>query len=207
MSRKVLVKKVLLGNGNIMLYRRTYVFFFIPAWRPWKLMNNDERSQEGKISAAVDKLKKEIEKLMETKSWLKAEVKEFNGRYESEPFYMPVKGKDYFYKRVPDLPPVDGSWRAFINPKALGDKPQGIRGKMGLEERKTSKAAYLPSELSQFKINVEMDKEIEVDSAYVFREPSNNQGKKSPRKKRDGETDAEHKARLKRMDSGDYSVD
>ncbi len=195
---RILVRKKLYGNNTIMLQRVYYLLFIFPVWRDWKALNNELNSKDASIVKMVEKLKKAIEERQGIEAMLKAEVKEMNGRYLSEP--TPYLTKEFWFKRHHDLPPVDGKlWRYLINPKAMGEKGAGIREKMGLETRKTSTAAYIPKDLEKFGIAIENEQDF--DAVIPFNEPkesSNN--KRSSRKKRPGESSQEHQARLKEMD-------
>lgn len=207
MGKKViLVRMKLYGNDNIMLQRRVRILFFFPAWRDWKLINNELHQHDAKIVSAVDNIVKLVDNRKEIEKRIKAEVKAFNGGHETQPFYMTVTGKDRFYKREPDLSPVPGDWRAYLSTKLTGDKPSDIRGKMGVPEHKSSnRTAYSLKELENFNIAIQMDDSIGADTVMSFREPSNNSKSDQSRKKRKDETPEEHQARLRRMDNGDYS--
>ncbi len=199
---KILVRKKLYGNNTIMLQRVYYLLFIFPVWRDWKALNNELNSKDATIVKMVEKLKKAIEERQGIEAMLKAEVKEMNGRYLSEP--TPFMTKEFWFKRHPDLAPIDGKlWRYLINPKAMGEKGAGIREKMGLETRKSSTAAYIPKDLEKFGIALENDGDF--DAVIPFNEPKQNSNKqKSSRKKRPGESSQEHQDRLNNMDNGSY---
>lgn len=222
----ITVRKVVYNNNEIMLQRRTWGFFFTfvflcipflgwlallrPPWRNWKLLNNKLYKIDGKIDKKVNtELQKLLDERVTTEEWLKAEKKEITDskryrRGESEPFSYPVKVNDYFFfRREPDLFPVDDGWRKMLNPKLFkGSKaaPNSIREKVGAPEHRDSSgiSAYMPSDLAPLKIAVEQNNDG-LDHVMIFKEPSD-KSSKSDRKRRDGETEREHRERLRKMD-------
>lgn len=202
----ILVRKFVNNAKEVMLQKRSYGFL----WRDWRLLDSRLYAKEQELADCCDQIRKLLNERKEILDWLTAEKKEISDskKYRlgvSEPYELNRKDTEKLFPKMLPAGPVDGRWREVLNPKLLGEKkkPSNLREEMGIPDyKKPNQTAYIPEQLSDYKLAIEFGEEMDV---MPFREPKQQQSSKSARKKRPGESQEDHQARLNRMDNGEES--